>query len=74
VPRKNTRSDSVVPVTAAKPLTHGSRVALARADRTLSFGDKWDYAPAPEAHNYIQLKPRYSHFINGKFVAPHSDR
>lgn len=41
-------------------------------ERRLSFGDKWSYAPAPEASNYIQLRSRYQLFINGKFVAPHS--
>jgi aldehyde dehydrogenase (NAD+) len=48
--------------------------ALPPRDRRLNFGDKWSYAPAPEAHNYIQLKPRYQLFIGGKFVAPRSGK
>ncbi|MEY2559291.1 MAG: aldehyde dehydrogenase [Verrucomicrobiota bacterium] len=48
--------------------------ALAPRERHLNFGDKWSYAPAPEAHNYIQLKPRYQLFIGGKFVAPRSGK
>ncbi len=44
------------------------------SERRLSFGDRWSYAPAPEAHNYIELKKRYSLFIDGKFVAPHSGK
>ena len=41
-------------------------------DRRLNFGDKWDYAPAPEdSKNYV-IAPRHELFINGKFVAPHS--
>ncbi|MDQ3626073.1 MAG: aldehyde dehydrogenase family protein [Verrucomicrobiota bacterium] len=40
----------------------------------MTFGDKWSYAPAPEAHDYIQRKKRYQLFINGKFVAPQSGK
>ncbi|MDQ6938677.1 MAG: aldehyde dehydrogenase family protein [Verrucomicrobiota bacterium] len=43
-------------------------------ERKLSFGDRWNYAPAPETNSYIQLKKRYSLFIDGKFVAPHSGK
>ena len=38
------------------------------------FGNKWDYAPAPEdSKNYV-IAPRHELFINGKFVAPHSGK
>ncbi len=50
------------------------RLAVPPRERALTFGEKWSYAPAPEAHNYIQLKRRYEHFIKGKFVAPHSGK
>jgi aldehyde dehydrogenase (NAD+) len=41
-------------------------------ERRLNFGEKWDYAPAPEdAKNYV-IAPRYDLFIGGKFVPPHS--
>src|SRR5204862_5993955 len=50
------------------------RVALPPAQRRLSFGDRWAYAPAPEASNYIKVKPRYQLFIGGKFVAPRSGK
>ena len=41
-------------------------------DRRLNFGDKWDYAPAPEdSKNYV-IAPQHELFINGKFVAPSS--
>ncbi|MBA2430892.1 MAG: aldehyde dehydrogenase family protein, partial [Chthoniobacterales bacterium] len=40
----------------------------------MNFGGKWEFAPAPEQSDYIKLKPRYQHFINGKFVAPHSGK
>jgi aldehyde dehydrogenase (NAD+) len=49
-------------------------LALSPNERTLSFGDKWSYAPAPEAHDYIQLQKRYQLFIDGKFVAPRSGK
>src|SRR5438270_4438243 len=47
---------------AVVPLTH----------RRLSFGNKWDYAPAPEAFDYIKIPSRHELFINGKFLPPHS--
>ncbi len=53
---------------------HDTRLALAPKDRRLSFGEKWNYAPAPEANDYIQLKKRYPLYINGEFVAPHSGK
>lgn len=38
--------------------------------RVLTFGDRWDYAPAPEASSHIAIAPRHELFINGNFVAP----
>src|SRR6478735_4738218 len=32
----------------------------------------WEYAPAPEARDIVQLKSRYGLFIGGKEVAPRS--
>lgn len=46
--------------------------AIAKRDRSLDFGERWSYAPAPEAHSYIKLHDRYQLFIGGKFVAPKS--
>ena len=43
-------------------------------DRILQFGGKWQYAPAPESTEPVQLQKRYNLFINGKFVAPKSGR
>ena len=71
--RKNSRPKADLAVAAATPL-NGGPVALPPGERILTFGDKWSYAPAPEAHNYIKLQPRYQHFINGKFVAPKSGK
>ena len=46
--------------------------AIAKQGRSLDFGERWSYAPAPEAHSYIKLHDRYQLFIGGKFVAPKS--
>ena len=46
--------------------------AITKRDRSLDFGERWSYAPAPEAHSYIKLHDRYQLFIGGKFVAPKS--
>jgi aldehyde dehydrogenase (NAD+) len=43
-------------------------------ERRLVFGNKWDYAPAPEdSKNYV-IAPRHELFINGRFVAPRSKK
>jgi aldehyde dehydrogenase (NAD+) len=71
--RKNgSRARVVVVVREQKPPNY--RVGLPPAQRRLSFGDRWDYAPATEAHSYIKIKPRYELFIGGKFVRPRSGK
>jgi aldehyde dehydrogenase (NAD+) len=50
----------------------GRERRIAKRDRSLDFGERWSYAPAPEAHGYIKLRDRYQLFIGGKFVAPKS--
>lgn len=61
-------------ILAIKHRSSHSLNRVAPEDRKLSFGNAWDYAPAPEASNYILFEKRYGHFINGQFVAPHSGR
>ena len=39
-------------------------------ERRLNFGNKWDYAPAPETFEYIKIPPRHELFIDGEFVPP----
>src|SRR5215472_9909898 len=52
--------------------SHNAVVPL--KERRLVFGDKWDYAPAPEdSKNYV-IAPRHELFINGRFVAPRSKK
>ena len=48
--------------------------AVPLKSRTLNFGGKWDFAPAPEDFKYITIAPRHELFINGQFVAPHSGK
>src|SRR5213595_1862508 len=45
---------------------------IAKKDRSLDFGGRWNYAPALEANNYVKLRDRYQLFINSRFVAPKS--
>ena len=45
---------------------NGARLAVTEPVRKIV----WDYAPAPEAHDYLQLRPRYELFIGGKWVKP----
>jgi aldehyde dehydrogenase (NAD+) len=71
--RKNSKSKALVAV-RLESAGNGHHVALSPNERKLNFGDRWSYAPAPEANNYIQLRRRYQHFIKGKFVAPHSGK
>ena len=43
-------------------------------DRKLNFGNKWDFAPAPEdSKNYV-IAPRHELFIGGKLIAPASGK
>jgi aldehyde dehydrogenase (NAD+) len=72
MPRKKSRSQLVV-LSRHTPATN-ERVALPVRERHLNFGDRWGYAPAPEAHEYIKLQKRYQLFIGGKFVAPKSGK
>src|SRR5437870_12047800 len=72
MPRKKSRSNLVV-LSRNSPAAH-ERVALPASERRLSFGDRWGYAPAPEANDYIKLQKRYQLFIGGKFVAPRSGK
>jgi elongation factor Tu len=43
-------------------------------ERRLNFGNKWDYAPAPEDSKGYIIPPRHELFIGGKFVAPRSGK
>jgi hypothetical protein len=36
-------------------------------------GQRWEYAPAPEARHIVKIQPRYELFIGGEFVPPKAD-
>src|SRR5438270_7885007 len=55
---------------AAKPIS--ARQSSPPNERRLDFGNRWDYAPAPESFDYIKIPPRHELFINGDFIAPRS--
>ena len=58
-----TRADETLP----------ARTSSAVAPNSWGLGDgqaiPWEYAPAPEARDIVQLKDRYGLFINGREVA-----
>ena len=74
MPRKKTSRRAEVVVVREERTPDAHRVALAPHERRLNFGDRWSYAPAPEANDYVSLKKRYELFIGGKFVAPKSGK
>src|SRR5687767_9115737 len=70
-PHPQTRKAALAPlVTKARPTRNG---VVPLRERRLSFGQKWDYAPAPETVA-VQIAPRYELFIGGRFVAPVSGK
>ena len=73
MPRKNSRPNAAV-IVREDGAVDRHRIALPRSERRLIFSEKWAYAPAPEANNYIKIRPRYSLFINGQFVSPRSGK
>src|SRR5271156_4389129 len=64
----------VVKLSPKRAVAASNPAVVPLKDRRLSFGNKWDYAPAPEdSKNYV-IAPRHELFINGKFVAPSSGK
>ncbi|MGB5411465.1 MAG: aldehyde dehydrogenase family protein [Woeseiaceae bacterium] len=47
---------------------------MSRSDNTLAFDGGWDYSPAPESTDHIDIASRYQLFIGGEFVKPQSGR
>ena len=71
--RKKKRAAGVLVLREPKALARNGG-ALLPNERSLTFGDRWAYAPAPEQSDYIKIKSRYQLFIDGKFRAPHSGK
>ena len=47
---------------------------MATPENKLAFDGGWEYAPAPESTDHINVKKRYGLFIDGDFVAPEKGR
>ena len=43
---------------------------MATPENKLAFAGGWEYDPAPESTDHVNIKGRYGHFINGDFVPP----
>ena len=41
--------------------------------KDLLFGDLWEYAPAPQGTDFVELDERYGHYIGGEFVGLDSE-
>jgi aldehyde dehydrogenase (NAD+) len=65
MPRKASRSRALAVV------SHEAPAIVPAAERQLSFGGKWSYAPAPESIP-VKIAARYELFIGGEFTAPKS--
>jgi aldehyde dehydrogenase (NAD+) len=63
---KTVRPVLVKSLEAASP----SRPVVPLKERRLVFGNRWDYAPAPETFEYIKILSRHELFIDGQFVEP----
>src|SRR5882724_10592976 len=64
--------NKAVKLSAKRTVAASTHAVVPLKERRLNFGDKWDYAPAPEdSKNYV-IAPRHELFINGKMVAPRS--
>ena len=63
-----------VKLSAKRAIAASTHAVVPLKDRKLNFGNKWDFAPAPEdSKNYI-IAPQHELFINGKFVKPTSGK
>src|SRR6266404_7313284 len=71
--RKKSQRSELVIVERDGAINHRP-AAIPPNQRKLTFGDRWSYAPAPEASDYVKLKPKYELFMGGKFVAPRSGK
>jgi aldehyde dehydrogenase (NAD+) len=47
---------------------------MATPENKLAFDGGWEYAPAPESTDHINIKKRYGLFIGGEFVTPQKGR
>jgi aldehyde dehydrogenase (NAD+) len=63
-----------VKLSPKRAVAASTRAVVPLKERRLNFGNKWEFAPAPEdSKNYI-IAPQHELFINGKFIAPKSGK
>src|SRR5258706_990482 len=63
-----------VKLSSKRAVTASTHAVVPLKERRLNFGNKWDFATAPEdSKNYV-IAPQHELFINGKFVAPTSGK
>ncbi len=63
-----------VKLSAKRTVAAPTHAVVPLKDRKLDFGNKWDFAPAPEdSKNYV-IASQHELFINGKFVTPTSGK
>ena len=63
-----------VKISAKRAIAATAQAVVPLKERRLSFGTKWEYAPAPEdSKNYV-IAPRHELFIGGKLIAPASGK
>ena len=61
-----------VKLSTKRAVTASTHAGVPLKERRLNYGNKWDFAPAPEdSKNYV-IAPQHELFINGKFVKPAS--
>src|SRR5690242_14869395 len=63
-----------VKLSAKRAVAAANHAVVPLKERRLNFGNKWDYAPAPEDSKSYVIAPQHELFINGKFVAPASGK
>ncbi|MSU59118.1 MAG: aldehyde dehydrogenase family protein [Pedosphaera sp.] len=63
-----------VKLSAKRAVAAFTHAVVPLKERRLNFGNKWDFAPAPEESKNYVIAPQHELFINGKFVAPTSGK
>jgi aldehyde dehydrogenase (NAD+) len=59
----------------AEATTNGSsKPTSPNSDLKHDFASFWNYSPAPESSDFVEIKEKYHHFIDGAFSAPAKDR
>lgn len=59
---------------ATKKSNSDEKATSPNADLKSEFAAFFDYAPAPESREHIDIKDKYLHFINGSFTEPVKQR